>query len=168
MFGQRLRLARKKAGLSMQGLADRTSPRITAQAISKYEADKMNPSSSVLVGLSKALGVSLDFLMGGQVEELVGGSGLAHHDQHPRRAVLLVTGLPHLGLDERVLVRDERGDLLGTRLLVEEDDDRRVLCARRRGLLLRRRLLLDAARPRRGGLGSVVDRGHQRGHSVSP
>ena len=71
MFGQRLRLARKKAGLSMQGLADRTSPRITAQAISKYEADKMNPSSSVLVGLSKALGVSLDFLMGGQVEELV-------------------------------------------------------------------------------------------------
>ena len=72
MFGQRLRLARKKAGLSMQGLADRTSPRITAQAISKYEADKMNPSSSVLVGLSKALGVSLDFLMGGQVEELVG------------------------------------------------------------------------------------------------
>ena len=30
------------------------------------------PSSSVLVGLGKALGTSLDFLMGGQVEELAG------------------------------------------------------------------------------------------------
>lgn len=72
MFGQRLRLARKKAGLSMQGLADRVSPKVTAQAISKYESDKMMPSSSVLVGLGKALGVSLDFLMGGQVQELEG------------------------------------------------------------------------------------------------
>ena len=72
MFGQRLRLARKKAGLSMRALADRVSPRISAQAISKYEADKMMPSSAVLVGLGKALGVSLDFLMGGQVEALKG------------------------------------------------------------------------------------------------
>lgn len=70
MFGQRLRLARKKAGLSMQALADRISPPISAQAISKYEADKMMPSSAVLVGIGKALGVSLDFLMGGQVEAL--------------------------------------------------------------------------------------------------
>lgn len=72
MFGQRLRLARKKAGLSMQGLAERLSPPITAQAISKYENDKMMPSSAVLVGLGDALDVSLDFLMGGQVEALVG------------------------------------------------------------------------------------------------
>ena len=72
MFGQRLRLARKKAGLSMRELAKRMSPEITAQAISKYEAGKMNPSSSVLVGLGKLLGVSLDFLMGSQVEALVG------------------------------------------------------------------------------------------------
>lgn len=72
MFGQRLRLARKKAGLSMQALADRVSPSISAQAISKYEADRMMPSSAVLVGLGKALGVSLDFLMGGQVEALSG------------------------------------------------------------------------------------------------
>lgn len=70
MFGQRLKLARKRAGLSMQALADRMTPSISAQAISKYEADKMMPSSSVLLGLGKALGVSLDFLMGGQVQEL--------------------------------------------------------------------------------------------------
>ena len=70
MFGQRLRLARKQAGLSMQALADRMTPSVSVQAISKYEADKMMPSSAVLVGLGKALGVSLDFLLGGQVETL--------------------------------------------------------------------------------------------------
>ena len=63
MFGRRLRLARKRAGLSMRSLAERMDPKITAQAISKYEAGKMMPSSAVLVGLAKALDVSLDFLM---------------------------------------------------------------------------------------------------------
>lgn len=72
MFGHRLRLARKKAGLSMQALAGLVSPKISAQAISKYETEKMMPSSAVLVGLAKALGVSIDFLMGSQVEALSG------------------------------------------------------------------------------------------------
>ena len=70
MFAQRLRLARKRAGLTMQALADRTTPSVSAQAISKYEANKMMPSSSVLVGLGEALGVSFDFLLGGQVKAL--------------------------------------------------------------------------------------------------
>ncbi len=72
MFADRLRLARKRAGLSLQALSERISPPISAQAISKYESGKMMPSSSVLVGLGKALGVSLDFLMSGQVAELSG------------------------------------------------------------------------------------------------
>lgn len=72
MFGQKLRLARKKAGLSMRALAERASPKVSAQAISKYETGKMMPSSAVLVGLGKSLGVSLDFLMGGQIEALSG------------------------------------------------------------------------------------------------
>ena len=54
----------------MQALAESLTPGISAQAINKYEADKMMPSSAVLVGLSKSLGVSLDFLMGGQVRAL--------------------------------------------------------------------------------------------------
>ena len=72
MFGERLRLARKRAGLSMRSLAEQMTPKVTAQAISKYEAGKMLPSSSVLVALGKALGVSLDFLMSAQVETLDG------------------------------------------------------------------------------------------------
>ena len=93
MFGQRLRLARKRAGFSMRELADRVTPRITPQAISKYEADKMMPSSSVLVGLGKALGVSLDFLMGGQVEQIEGlefrkHSGTSARDRAKAEAIV--------------------------------------------------------------------------------
>ena len=72
MFEQRLRLARKRAGLSMRELADVMNPSVTAQAISKYEAGKMLPSSAILVALGKALDVSLDFLMSAQVEALDG------------------------------------------------------------------------------------------------
>ena len=54
----------------MQALAERVAPKISAQAISKYEAGKMMPSSSVLVGIGKALDVSLDFLFGAQIETL--------------------------------------------------------------------------------------------------
>lgn len=72
MFGQRLRLARKKARLSMRDLAGRLSPPLSAQAISKYEGGRMMPSSAVLIDLGKTLDVSLDFLMGGQIEALEG------------------------------------------------------------------------------------------------
>lgn len=70
MFAKRLRLARKRSGLSMRELADKMNSRVTVQAISKYEAGKMLPSSSVLVELGKALDVSLDFLMSAQVESI--------------------------------------------------------------------------------------------------
>ena len=93
MFGQRLRLARKRAGLSMRALADAMSPKVTAQAISKYEAGKMLPSSAVLVGLGEALSVSLDFLMSAQVEVLDGiefrkHSGTSARDQAKAEAIL--------------------------------------------------------------------------------
>ena len=70
MIGQRLRLARKKAGFSMRELARRMSPPISAQAISKYESDQMMPRWSTLFSLAQALDVSVDFLMGGQVQAL--------------------------------------------------------------------------------------------------
>lgn len=72
MLGDRLRIARKKAGLSLRDLAAVVEPHVSAQAIGKYEAGDMMPSSRVLVGLGKALGVSLDFLMSAQVAELNG------------------------------------------------------------------------------------------------
>ena len=51
----------------MQRLAGMVDPPITKQAISKYESGQRMPSSSVLVGLSKALDVTLDFLTSSQV-----------------------------------------------------------------------------------------------------
>ena len=94
MFGQRLRLARKRAGLSMQSLALRMTPRVTAQAISKYEAGKMMPSAAVLAGLGKALDVSLDFLMSSQVGALDSlqfrkHSGTSARDRAKAEAVLI-------------------------------------------------------------------------------
>ncbi|MDE0073650.1 MAG: XRE family transcriptional regulator [Gammaproteobacteria bacterium] len=93
MFGQRLRLARKRAGLSLRALAERMDPKVTAQAISKYEAGKMMPSSAVLVGLGDALDVSLDFLMSDRVDVLDGlvfrkDSGTSARDRARAEAVL--------------------------------------------------------------------------------
>ena len=78
----------------MQALADRVIPKVSAQAISKYEADKMMPSSAVLVGLGKALDVSLDFLLGGQVETLSGlefrkRSGTSAQDRAQAEAIVI-------------------------------------------------------------------------------
>lgn len=71
-FGERLRLARLRAGLSLAALAEKVTPKVSPQAINKYELNEMLPSSSVLMGLSQALGVSLDFLMSNQVVALEG------------------------------------------------------------------------------------------------
>ena len=78
----------------MRALAETMTPKVTAQAISKYEAGKMLPSSAVLVGLGKALDVSLDFLMSAQVEGLDGvefrkRSGASARDRAKAEAVVI-------------------------------------------------------------------------------
>ena len=72
MFADRLKLARKKAGLSLRELAEALGGRVSAQAIGKYERGEMMPSSGTLLTLAKTLDVSLDYLMGGQVSQLDG------------------------------------------------------------------------------------------------
>ena len=70
MFGDRLKLARKKAGYSLRGLSNALDDHVTAQAIGKYERGEMMPSSDVLIRLTKTLGVSLEYLLSEEVEEL--------------------------------------------------------------------------------------------------
>ena len=70
MFGDRLKLARKKTGHSLRGLSDALDGHVTAQALGKYERGEMMPSSGVLTRLTKALGVSFEYLMSEQVEDL--------------------------------------------------------------------------------------------------
>ena len=66
MIGQRLKLARSAAGLSLRALAAKIGNRVTAQAIGRYERNESMPGSGVLIALADALGVSVDYLVGDQ------------------------------------------------------------------------------------------------------
>ena len=66
MIGQRLKVARSAAGLSLRDLEEKIGNRVTAQAIGKYERNESMPSSGVLIALADALGVSMDYLVGDQ------------------------------------------------------------------------------------------------------
>ena len=66
MIGQRLKLSRTAAGMSLRGLEERIGNRVTAQAIGKYERDESMPSSGVLIALADALAVPVDYLLGDQ------------------------------------------------------------------------------------------------------
>ena len=121
MFAQRLKLARKQAGFSLRDLAERSSPKVSAQAISKYEAGKMMPSSSVLVGLGKSLDVSLDFLMGGQVEELCGvefrkHSGTGARDRARAEAIVLERLEDYLAIEDILSLEAQPDAFAGLRV----------------------------------------------------
>ncbi|MBW4622198.1 MAG: helix-turn-helix domain-containing protein [Cyanosarcina radialis HA8281-LM2] len=70
MIGTRIKLARKKAGYSLRDLAEAMGGKVSAQAIGKYERGEMTPSSDVLLALSKALGVTVAYLMDSQGIEI--------------------------------------------------------------------------------------------------
>ena len=116
MFGDRLRLARKRAGLSLRALADRLDGRVTAQALSKYEAGQMFPSSSVLMVLAKELAVSIDFLMSNQVEALAGvefraHSGTSAGDRARAEAAVIDQVERFLSIDDILGLSSERNQL---------------------------------------------------------
>jgi Zn-dependent peptidase ImmA (M78 family)/transcriptional regulator with XRE-family HTH domain len=59
--GERLKMARHMAGMSMRTLAEQTG--VSAMAISKYERDQMTPSSEILIQLAQALDVQVGFFL---------------------------------------------------------------------------------------------------------
>ncbi len=61
IFAKRLRQARVKAKLSLEGLSQKMDVDISKQAISKYEKGVMMPSSTILISLSKALNMDLEY-----------------------------------------------------------------------------------------------------------
>ncbi|MCL6455366.1 MAG: helix-turn-helix domain-containing protein [Ralstonia pickettii] len=62
MFGERLKLARNRAGLSLRDLAEAIGHTVSAQAIGRYERGEMLPGSDTALKLAKALEVSLSYL----------------------------------------------------------------------------------------------------------
>jgi Zn-dependent peptidase ImmA (M78 family)/DNA-binding XRE family transcriptional regulator len=59
--GERLKMARQMAGMSMRALGEESG--VSAMAISKYERDQMTPSSDVLIELAQALDVKVGFFL---------------------------------------------------------------------------------------------------------
>ena len=114
----------------MQALADRLDPKISAQAISKYEAEKMLPSSRVLVGLGRELGVSLDILMGGQVETLECVEWRKHsrssaQDRAKAEAVVIERLEPYLAIED-ILALEPEADPFGSVRIAEVEDEAAV------------------------------------------
>ena len=62
IFGERLRMLRKRAGLTQQQVAARLS--IHRTAYTKYETSGVTPDPQGLVRLAEAFGVTVDFLVG--------------------------------------------------------------------------------------------------------
>ena len=63
MFSERLKLARKRSGLSLRALSSAMEGIVSAQAIGKYERAEMMPSSTVSIALAEALEVPLSYLL---------------------------------------------------------------------------------------------------------
>lgn len=60
-FGEKLKSARKSAGLTQEQLAEKLL--VSRQAITKWEADKGMPDIENLRQLSKLLNISIDYLL---------------------------------------------------------------------------------------------------------
>jgi Zn-dependent peptidase ImmA (M78 family)/DNA-binding XRE family transcriptional regulator len=115
-FGERLRLARLRRGMSLAALAEKVTPKVSPQAINKYEQGEMLPSSSVLVGLAQALGVSLDFLMSNQVIALDGvefrkRSGTLEKERALVEAEVIDRVERYLAIEDILGLPDEPSDL---------------------------------------------------------
>ncbi len=63
MIGQRLKVARTAAGLSLRELQAKIGNLVTAQMIGRYERDEAMPGSAVLIALADALDVSENYLV---------------------------------------------------------------------------------------------------------
>jgi Zn-dependent peptidase ImmA (M78 family)/transcriptional regulator with XRE-family HTH domain len=63
VFGTRLKLARKMAGMSLQDLSDALGNKVTKQALSKYEQGEMNPTSAVLLAIANSLHLKPDYFL---------------------------------------------------------------------------------------------------------
>ncbi len=72
MIGNRLKRARESRGFSLRDLEAAIQSQVSAQAIGKYERNEMMPSSTVLLALARALGITPEYLLSEREIELSG------------------------------------------------------------------------------------------------
>lgn len=105
MLGDRLKLARKKSGLSMDALVAKLNGMISKQSLSKYERNQMMPGSRVLSRLAGVLDVSLEFLISSDVIALDGvdfrkKSNLTKKDLAQVKATVIEHAERYLAIEE--------------------------------------------------------------------
>lgn len=61
IFAKRLKLARKRAKLSMDELCRRMEPTVSKQTVSKYEAGKCMPNGRIMIALARVLNVDIEY-----------------------------------------------------------------------------------------------------------
>lgn len=89
MIGRRIKQARQSTGLSLRDLAEKAG--VSAMAISKYERDESTPSSPVLLALSQALGVRVEYFFR-QIEVELEAVEYRKHSKLPAKIEHLVLG----------------------------------------------------------------------------
>jgi len=66
-FGEKIKKARKKSGLTQSQLGDKLG--VSASMLAQYETGKRNPKIETLLKISEAIGIPLDELIGLDNEE---------------------------------------------------------------------------------------------------
>lgn len=112
MFGERLKLARRKAGLSLRGLSGAMGGSVSAQSIGKYERGKMMPNSKTLIQMSKVLNVSLPYLMSERISDLKNvefrrTSGITEREKAQVEAAVIEKLERYVNIEEILDIRDE-------------------------------------------------------------
>ncbi|MDE6728885.1 MAG: helix-turn-helix domain-containing protein, partial [Oscillospiraceae bacterium] len=83
MLSEKIRALRKKSGLSQEELAERLD--VSRQAVSKWELGSAVPTADKLVDIADFFGVSLDYLMRGEIFSQKTGFKLPESSKLPKR-----------------------------------------------------------------------------------
>lgn len=99
-FGERLRMARERKGLSQLDVYNRTN--ISNKSLSRYENNKTSPDPEVIKTLIKLYDVSADFILGFSNEM---GHTFSSKQQKKRPKLVPSKNQPKLSLDEANILR---------------------------------------------------------------
>ncbi|MBQ7224273.1 MAG: helix-turn-helix transcriptional regulator [Clostridia bacterium] len=120
MLGQKIKELRQKEGMTQKALADKLY--VTAQAVSRWENEEVEPSVSTLAEISKVFGITLDELVGGEkVVEKVVEKEYVIKEQQPVLALCEQCNKPIFNKDE--IVRKPYG-IGQTRILCKSCDSK--------------------------------------------
>jgi Zn-dependent peptidase ImmA (M78 family)/DNA-binding XRE family transcriptional regulator len=116
-LANRLVSARKMAGLSLQGLADKLENEVSKQALNKYEQGKMKPNSMGIMAIANALNVPVSYF------HAIPAVKVALEDVEFRKNATKLSKLDDLSIREKVKDNFERYFELEEILHLNEKND---------------------------------------------